>query len=230
MPRTYRRRTNYRRRGRRYPTSRWRIYGRAAAQLASDVYKLKQLVNTEHKYHDVMSATTHSWSGTFSTLNSIAQGSQNDQRNGNSIKLMNLSIKGEIIKSGSANDTQVRVIIIWDQQNWMNAVTQYLQTGASPPGPYIGTAYAPFAPKDFDLRFDCKTLYDKVFIVNDDYQSRLLNIYIKFAHKKANQNHTNYEGTASTINTGALHMIIISNEGTNLPTVRYNARLTYIDN
>lgn len=207
---------------RKYGWSRAVRSGARFGSLALKAYMLARKLadhdNVEYKFHDTTFSTTYDYNGGLILLNNPAQGDTDQTRDGDSLKMQNLTFRGTIIKNGAANDTWVRIIILFSDQNKIANVTDWLDPA------YVGSARAIEAPKDWDKRFYGKTLYDKTFTVNSDRQSTQYKGVIKI------NKHTQFEAGSTTINTGALQMIVISNEPTNTPTVSLVSRLSFTDN
>lgn len=179
--------------------------------------RLKDMVNTEYKFYDVNNASSPDYTGSLSTLNTPSQGQTDITRIGDSIKVQNLVIRGSIAVGGAANS--LRMMILWDSQAKSSVTSDVLQ--------YVGSVYAPFSPKNYDKRFQTKILHDKVYtlVPNSDSALRIFDLVIPI------DQHTQFEGGTSTINTGALKILLISATTVpSAPSVTYQARISYTDN
>lgn len=214
----------YRRRRRQYKRKRpmrRQIYGAAASQLWKDVKLLKDIVNVEYKRLELASAATYpSSSGELIDWSQIAQGDGAGQREGNSVKLQRLVVRGNILKNASATNTRCRIIVFHDKDFTVSAVSDFLD------GTAVGTVNAPMATKNYDNRFKSKILYDRTFLLDTYNISRTFKINIPLNF------HAMYEGaTAGDHSKGVLNCLMITNEtGANYPTVTYFGHVSYTDN
>lgn len=191
--------------------------------------KLKRLINVEHKHKVIAFSKSVDSTGICIPLfhndashtHAISVGDTHYERNGNSIKPLTLTVKGtcwvpKATTAPSGGDT-LRVIIFKHQQNngQTVGVTDYLQTNN----------VRDF--KNYDNRFQYKTLYDKAFnLTGTESGLRNLNVFRKLF------GHTTYETGSDDIETGAYYMLLLSTTSTvgNMPEVRVHARMTYTDN
>lgn len=211
----YKRRSNYRRRGG-YTTMGSALY------LAKKAYRginyLKGLVNSE-KYHldTSISGQTINTAGVVSHLTAIAQGDNDPGRTGNSIFVRGLSYSFSLNMNASATNTWVRFVILIDTQ----------QVGDTSPG--ITTVFESVnvgALMNHLTLGRFKIIRDKVYVFNS---SNLTSIqkkgYISMRH------HVRFNGTADTdIQKGGIYLMLVSNEGTNLPVLTGMFRIMFHDN
>lgn len=179
--------------------------------------KVANAVNIEYKINDTLAnGTTFDYAGTMVTVNNPAQGSTDVTRIGDSIKCQNLMLR--FLLTRGAGDSTGRVIVFWDDQNQISTGANLLEV--------TGTASSVLSPKLYDARFRSKVLYDKVFVMDQVNQSTWdENVQIKI------DQHTQFNAGSTTINTGALKVLFISNiTGANIPTVNYYSRLSFTDN
>lgn len=212
--RTYRKKRNYKR-------SRKSTLGNVAS-LAKTAFKTAKfvagLVNVEYKYYDIGAGlVTSTWNGAIVNLCQPAQGITALTRTGDSIKIKNLTFRGEFNKNvlGIASEV-VRMIIFWDKQNVINTVADFLQ--------YTGLYGSVYSQKNENTKYETKTLYDRSYIINSTYQQRKFDVVLKI-----NQ-HCNFQAGSTTIDTGALKVLYIGQSPINGPQFSYNSRCTYIDN
>lgn len=211
-----RRRRQYRKR-----PMRRQIYGAAASQLWKDVKLLKDIVNVEYKRVELASGATYpSSSGELLDWSQIAQGDSAGQREGNSVKLQRLVVRGTVLKNASATNTRCRIIVFHDKDDTVSAVTDVLD------GTAVATVNAPMATKNYDNRFKTKILYDKMMLLDTYNISRTFKINIPLNF------HAMYDSTGATDHSkGVLRCIMITNEtGANYPTVTYFGHVSYTDN
>lgn len=199
------------------PRSRWQNYSGAASQLVKDVNYLKKMVNVEMKLATLSISASPTYSGAISIMNNPAQGDTDLSRDGDSIKNQDVTIS--MIARAGLSSAIVRVIVFWDKQNKITSVSEFLDST------YVGGLFAPIAPRDYDHRFECKTLFDKVFALPINGQdTRVFEENIKIGL------HTQFEAGSTTINTGALKVLYLSDKNANLPTLQFLSRLHFTDN
>lgn len=190
--------------------------GSTANWMLKKVRQLANAVNVEYKYIDVAStANAMSYTSTYGILNTIPQGSAESQRIGDSLKLQNLTLRFNIQRTSA--DSFARILIVWDKQNAAASASDIL-TG-------LGTVNSTNGPKNYDKRFVTSILYDKTFNVNSNHPQQMEDIVVTV------DQHTQYAAGTTTINTGALKILYLSNlsAGANNPNLNYYARLTYTD-
>lgn len=192
-------------------------YAQMALQGYNLATKLAAMVNTETKrwsYGLISSAPD--WTGSIYTLNAVPQGDTDASRDGDSLKVQKLEIAGHLNIHASASSTIVRMILFWDKANDISSVTQFWDN--------TSTAYAVDSTKLWDNRFDTRVLWDYKFTMD------LTN---PVAIVKQVQNvglHTQFSAGSTTINTGALKLMIISDQQTNTPSINLVPYIYYTDN
>lgn len=212
----YRRR--YRRRRRTYKKPmRYKV-----ADMAYKAYKgvryIKSLVNAEVKNLDTTSTGINvSSTGTVISLNSIAQGDSQSNRDGLSILTKYLFGRIDTGLVAPAVSTFIRIIFFIDKQQQGDttpSVTDVLQSSTT------------LSPLNTFQKGRFKILRDKTVILNPASRTNSNHKFnIKLGH------HIRYNGTSGTdIQKGGVYMLLLSNEPTNAPVVAYNLRLTYYDN
>lgn len=180
--------------------------------------RLATVLNVEKKYHDIdQSGLSIDWFGNLGTANQISQGDSDITRDGDSIKMMNLTVRGYFI-SGSF-DCSCRFMIILDKQNNISTVGDLVSDN--------GTNLATLSSKVYDKRFRSKVLYDKVVQLSADNPRKQFSVVIPILK------HTQFNAGTTNIESGALKFLHISDQdptAITLPVIRYKARLTYVDN
>lgn len=187
--------------------------------------KTKQLadaVNIEYKIYDNITAnSTPDYNGTIVSLNLPAQGTADTQRIGDSIKCQHLVVRGQVVNNPSASIlNHTRVILVWDEQNQITALSDLLET--------TGSSNVVFSPKHYDKRFRSNVLYDQMFTTSTYSGSQAF--WKDFEINLPIDKHTQFSAASTTINTGALKMILMSSGvTTNLPSVTFYSRLSFTD-
>lgn len=164
--------------------------------------RLAKMVNVEYKQNTTSfaGASYPTYVGTINNLCDPAQGDTDITRDGDSIKVQKLHAEGVVYGDGTNNST-LRVIIFWDTQNKVSAVTDLLEV--------TGSAVAPFSPKVYDKRFQTKVLWDRKF--NTFPTGRAT---IPFKIDIPIGMHTNFDNGTQTITSGALKILVISDNAT----------------
>lgn len=212
-----------RRKSRHYYPNKYSWYNsQYAVPLAEQALKTAKwvatLVNAESKYDDTtVTNTAYDFNGVIATMCNPAQGTTAITRTGDSIKMQNMTLRGYVYNNAASSVT--RVIVFYDKDNTITNVSDYLQS--------TGSALATESPKNEDNKFKTKTLLDKsitLSLTGEDMK--------KFSYVIKIGKHTDFVATTSTISSGALKMIIISNQtsGASSPNVTYYSRVTYLDN
>lgn len=180
------------------------------------VRKIRKQMNAEQKYHDQnLSGTNVDYSGVAYALNNPGQGDTDITRDGDSLKVLNSVIKFIITRNGA--DAYVRCIVFWDQGSRYSAATDILTNS--------GSALAPLSTRAHDTRFYFNTLYDKVVHVDTNKPEVMRTIKLNI------NKHTQFSAGSTTITTGVLRVLFISDQVTsNLPTVHMTSRVYFTDN
>lgn len=180
------------------------------------------LVNVETKIMDTgalsIANTAFTSTGTVVYLSGCAQGTDYNNRIGNSIKAEYLNLNMDV-EVGSTNLTTTRLIIFKDRENRQSApaVTDVLESA------------------DVKAHYNHNNL-NRFTILYDDFA--VLNTYKPnraFAINKHLGTHIYYSGTGSTsasADEGSIWMLAMSNtaSGATSPTLYYDARIGFFDN
>jgi len=189
-------------------------------KLARDVYRVKALVNAEYKKIDVNhTAAVPSTTWTTVLLNGIAQGDDNDMRNGRSVKCTSINVNGFLLKHNSAAQTIIRIALVWmPETELVNPTTSKIFAVDNSYVSKYNINYAGYS----------KVIYDQTFMLDGANRTiAKLSISRKLSH------HMRFIGTDATVGSierGALFLLYMSNEATNTPTFNYQSRFRYVDN
>lgn len=194
------------------------------AQTARRALKLAQtvrdIVNTEKKtwIDTPLAAVTQTSTATIANLNAIAQGDDDSERLGKTIKCLSFQMKGTAYFNVSATRSVLRIIVFRD--NGFDGATPVI-TNLLSGTPYINAMRA-IDPNDI-ARYT--VLYDDVF---DFCASKPI---VNFEHYKKYDQHIKFDGVAAadTAN-GGLWILAISDEATNGPSVTVRTKIRYVDN
>lgn len=214
-------RKSRKRRGRRPGWFNHFAYGVSALSLAKtavrEIWKLKGLINSEKKKFDrTEGAKTPDNTGIVDNLVGIAQGDGDQDRNGNSIYVRSVNIKGNIKINAAASNTFIRVSVVQDTQQIADTVPAWTDI-------YESADVNAHLNNLTVGRF--KVLKDRTFRLDADDPGKMFEINLPMRH------HVRYNGSAtSDIQKGAIYLCMVSNEPANTPTLSYQSRVSYHDN
>lgn len=187
-----------------------------AAKALSIARRVATLVNAESKYYEYSSTgLAPDYNGTILELCKPGQGVTSSQREGDSIKLKNLTFRGQIV-IGNTNEL-VRIIVFKDKENTIASGAAILQG--------TGTTLAVLGNKNQDSKFDSKVLFDRTYTMDTANTPMIkFNINLKLDF------HTNFEAGTQTASQNALKMLIINQSSASGLLVRVDSYVTYLDN
>lgn len=177
----------------------------------------RMMPKPEWKYADIITTgTTITTTATITNLIPLAQGSSDDDRQGDKVTWRSLFHRMSVTPNATAGVNFLRVMIIQDKQNNGTAPTaaQIFQTS---------TNYLSPLNDDFGKRF--KVLFDRTYTVDTDANGAQVDkIYRKLRIV------TEYAGAGSVVpNTNGIYLVQLSDQATNGPTTSTYTRLRYID-
>lgn len=189
---------------------------------AKEIAKIKRQLkeDTEVKYIHKTYNDVVDWDGTMTIVNNPIQGVGNNQRVGNSIRNLNLKIKGQINfdqTSTTTNYSPVRMIIIRDHNNDIATTGDFLF--------FSGNQYAPNEHYSFADKSRYTLLYDKRWIINENHVTQNIDFTVKVNSVSL------FTGATSTIRSNAIKVFLISNRDTAdyEPQFIWLSELTYTD-
>lgn len=178
--------------------------------------QIKRLQPEIHYIDDANSGYALDYLAYFAQTQVPGQGVGDTQRDGDSIRYLNMTFRYGCEKNPAIASSVVRVIVLWDEQNRVTAANQVLQV--------IGTNNAPFSPKLYDTRFQTKFLYDKTHCLTD-VQNRITREVTIPINK-----HCQFLAGAQTVTTGSLKFLFVSDiAGGSTPVIQWQARMTFMD-
>lgn len=176
---------------------------------------LARQINVEHKEYIQNTTVLSSTAGTMASLNLVPHGSGSSSRDGSSIKNIRLSGRMAIKQGVGGTNDLVRIIIYQVKQDSCPNV-------AGVDG-FLGSA-SPLSRKDTNNKFKTKTLWDRLYRINDQIPCITTNLNIKL------YGHTTFEGNTNKFEDGEIKILVISDNGVGGPGVEYNLQFTYTDN
>lgn len=185
--------------------------------------KALALTNPEFKLHNFQqTANTINTSGTIDTISLIAQGDTDTTRDGNSIKITRMHIRGFIKQDAVATQTMIRMMVVLDRQ------TNGAQFSMSDLIADTTAGDAIVSPLVINNKFRFRVLVDRVYHMSSESSTIIkFNIFRKMGMKMR------YSANAAAITScpsKSIAVVFISDEATNSPTVTYFSRLRYLDN
>jgi hypothetical protein len=207
----------------------------AVSKFAGDAYSLgeralkglnqiRKLINIETKYTDVLASYTPNNTISVTYFTPIAQGLDNTNRVGDSIRLQSLDFSWCCLVSTSATyGTALRVIIVRDNENQAAAPTgaQLLVDPTAPlfeASPYVYLNLRRFA-----------ILYDENILLDVAAGGSSIK---KGGFSSSHNGHVKFRGTGATsasAGEGSIWMFLVSNQASLTPAFNSNFRLTYTD-
>jgi hypothetical protein len=202
-------------------------YANTAVKALRLAQQTAQLLNSEYKYHFLSNTNAETdWDGAIGSLvQGISQGDQAlSQRDGDSIKLKTLMVKGHVHYGTSPSQTTqvVRFMVIHDPAAAFTNANQILYD--------TGTAYAPYSVLSKDNNRAFRVLASRVMHINSESQPVPFKIILKDLNIRSR-----FDSAASTVSANDLLILIISNEDdlsttSQKPKITYYSQLTYVDN
>lgn len=197
-------------------------YGVPAVKLASDVYKLKQMMNVEFKYSQQNSSTNPTTAtNTVLLLNGLTKGDDATDREGRQIKMSSIQYSVRVLMNAAATSTMVRLLLVLDTQP--NAVISTIPNILETSGGLYVDAFRNLANRKRYV-----ILRDDKIIVDANTPYKKYDYYKKIGFKTVFN--SGNAGTIADINTNALYLCAISDEATNAPNVNIYDRIRFIDN
>lgn len=183
---------------------------------------LKGIINSELKFKDnTQEGQNISNAGTIALISDLVQGDGAGERNGNSVLVKNIFIRGRVLLDPIAVSSQFRLIILRDTMNTGTAPTVgNILTNA-------GTGLCCLSPLNkLGSPGRYKILYTKLFTLNNNgTRSQVFKSFIKL------DKHIKYTGPdADDEYRNQIYVLMVSNEAVNLPQISYVTRLSYYDN
>lgn len=194
------------------------------ANMAMTAYKgykfLKQVLNPEIKKWDQLTiATNISNAGVTGVLNAMGQGSDYNNRTGNSIKLHALKFRANIsLNIATPTATNIRCIIVRDMENRqaLPAIGDVLETA---------DVRSPYNHNNIE-RF--KIQYDQ--LLNFDLYHPTRTLEFSKSYKNAHCKYVGTTATVASVDEGSLFLLLLSELASNQPIMIWSSRVEYYDN
>ncbi len=202
-------------------SKRYKVYKPAGVQLYKDVKYLKSIVNVEKKIIDSAITNTPDNAGDIQNLCLVAQGDDYTNRDGRRIKLQKMSLRLRMVPHVDSTKTSLRCILFKTRNDQAAAptVTEVLED--------VSSGVVSHFESD-NHQNSWTILSDRVYTFDVNGKNH------GFAEFTPNiLAHCDYSGTGATeANTGrgAIYLLTISNEATNVPTLKGQCRVWFTDN
>lgn len=182
-----------------------------------NLYKIGRFMNVEFKQHNVDGSYNLQDNLQTQQLCLIAQGTNDNQRIGNSIKITSIMIRGFVTFNQTATASMCRMILVWDKQANEAALTAGDLLESEDVSSNLNI--------DNGKRFT--VLWDKYFTLYAEKPIIAIKYYRKLNHKIR---YDNAAAAITSITEGNLCLVRISNESVNYPVASLDMRLRYVDN
>lgn len=180
--------------------------------------KVKRLINVEYKLVDSSGSVNPSTTPLVNTTNAMAEGTTSTSRNGISVRLKSLRVKGYYTMHASATNTCFRCAVVLDKSP-NSATPTFLNI-------YESASVVSMPNNVTEKRF--RILKDTMFTMSGTGEENgRFDWYFPLNHITK---YTGSGGSNNDLETNQLVLVIWSNEATNTPTLDYTARVRYIDN
>jgi len=198
-------------------------YAQIGSKVMQDIRYLKAQFNVEYKYFDSnYVGVTNTTAGSINILNNLTLGTTGTTRNGQSIKITEISLHySEALTTLSAAVVFARVILLYDQQPnaAVFASTDLLQNGTTDVLSDYVVAY--------ENRFS--VLYDDVHALNQQGTPNLVRNVVRYRPHHVEYN-TGNAGTVADITLGSLWLFVFTDQAANPPTFSSRVRIRFLDN
>lgn len=192
-------------------------YGKVAYKAYKLATKIARVVNTETKYLDTTINGGFNNAGIVTSLNTIGQGDTNITRNGDSIKPLFISCRGQL--AVGSDDNIVRVMLVLDKQN----------RGAAPAVTDILESAHPMSHQNMDNMRRFVILEDKLFRLETNVEKQPFELKKNFTN--LHLYYSDGDADAAALKDNALFSVFIADTdpGTD-PQVYAIWRLGFTDN
>lgn len=198
----------------------WSMVAYKAYRAYQEVMKMRQLINVEKKKFDAENISTIG-TGAVTPVDPslIAQGDTDQLRNGNSILVNGLLLKGTMLKHASSGSQRIRVLVLIDLQQVADTDPSYTNI--------IDPTFTDqiLAPLNNESVGRYKMLMNRVFTLDTNKPNQTFQRYFKLSH------HIRYNGTASTdVQKGGIYVFAVCDDNVNQPSLTMQSRTYFYDN
>ncbi len=179
--------------------------------------------NTEVKYTDTtQSATNLSSAGLLVCVSECSQGTDANQRTGNSLKAIALELRDQLAVTSSNSAIRRIIFADWDQAGTAPTPSDVLKSTL------LSTADAPFSPFESKNAQRFEIMSDELFNIDTVNKPAAAKV-----QKFRLDSHVRYKGTtaaAASDGEGSIYVLYVSQNSATYPTVAFTSRLSFVDN
>lgn len=185
--------------------------------ISQSIRSIRRLMNVETKSFDAAGASTlPTTTGTVLDLvSAIAQGTADNQRIGDSIKVLRLIIRMTVTLNAAGSEQYVYMLVARSHDEIMTAAQLNILDA---------NAYAHIGGRQYDYKDQYRELWSRRIRLDPEHQTEIVICDLKL------NDHVQYNAGSSTVNSGCLMFAIWSNTTANNPTVSYVLTVEYVDN
>lgn len=206
------------------------------AKIASDVWKLKNVINTELKHKDLNIASTSIpntgiWYLTLLNGLDAQDGADPGERHGMSVRFKSLQIKGRVHATSESSQSakRVRMVLFVDKEplvaglGTIPAISELYATNTVSGG-YVNSmrSWQSLQQKRFTV------LYDKVITLDDDYPEKAIKLYKKM--NMVTQWQSGYIGGTAIANNALYLGFFTDDVSADATKFEFSSRVTFYDN
>lgn len=173
------------------------------------------LVNAEYKYFETDQNASTTYNGSMYNLCAPAQGGSVIQRDGDSVKMIKLTINGQI--NYATTPEIVRIIIFIDKEAVIGATPGNLLES-------VGSGTVVRANKNQDYKFDSKILLDRSYVLDTYHPLR------KFKYVIPLKIHQHFTAGSTTVKNNGLTIAIFGQTAAAAGTFSFHSHVSYVDN
>lgn len=195
-----------------------------ARQAWKAAMQIKRLVNVEQKHHYFTTSFNNASTWQLFHISGVPQGDGSFQRDGISIKPLQVTVKIHFSTISSRAFMESRVLLLRGKSEQGDGATEYLN--AYTEGPFDMVAF-----KTNTTRYNSQTLYDKVYHVEATNPiAGSTSKYVEFNVKL--DRHITYDGTNTVAEDGGLYLMFagLDGTGTGNNVIEFNSCMSFVDN
>jgi len=198
-----------------YASDAWSL----AKRTAFGLNEIRKLINIETKYFDVIANSTSTQAGNLNCLSLLAQGLDQTDRVGDSIKLQRIAFRG-VVYAGATVPVTCRIIVCRDLENQgaLVAGSDLLASAG------VNSGVSPYNWINIQKRFSI--LFDETVSMDVSNQTAVVGF------DAMHGGHVRFRGTTVALASqaeGSLWCGVFTDAAATTPTVRWVSRITYTD-
>lgn len=226
MPYSRKYRSRNPRSNRRKPSPPWYAKKYSAMDVASLALKkasrLKALLNVEYKHHDVVTNTQLIQdTPSIQSLTAVSQGDTTLTRDGNSVKMTSLYVKGTLTLNATGSSDVCRVMLVRSKRPTAPTASVIFDT--------TSTLNEVFSFRNINATDYVDVLYDRCFSLTDSGSNKIVPLQI-YLNKKM---HLKWDVGTDTASYGHIYLVLCGTNpaaGSAGTIIDYQSRLRFVDN